>query len=109
MLVFHRWPGENALHRLQELGKPGAQDEVVIAALRAAQAVLVRGEEKGRESCLDWIRQCAREGEEEVGNWAYFTFLIVNFNSKIKNHTGHKRLCKQNLASGYEGRGFSLS
>ena len=46
MLVFHRWPGENALHRLQELGKPGAQDEVVIAALRAAQAVLVRGEEK---------------------------------------------------------------
>ena len=75
MLVFHRWPGENALHRLQELGKPGAQDEVVIAALRAAQAVLVRGEEKGRESCLDWIRQCAREGEEEVGNRAHFPFF----------------------------------
>ena len=75
MLVFHRWPGENALHRLQELGKPGAQDEVVIAALRAAQAVLVSGEEKGRESCLDWIRQCAREGEEEVGNRAYFPFF----------------------------------
>ena len=62
-----RWPGEDALHRLQELGRPGAQDEVVIAALRAAQAVLVRGEEKGRESCLDWMQQCARKGEGEVG------------------------------------------
>ena len=62
-----RWPGEDALHRLQELGRPGAQDEVVIAALRAAQAVLVRGEEKGRESCLDWMQQCARNGEGEVG------------------------------------------
>ena len=62
-----RWPGEDALHRLQKLGRPGAQDEVVIAALRAAQAVLVRGEEKGRESCLDWMQQCARKGEGEVG------------------------------------------
>merc|ERR1719193_679893 len=61
-----RWPGENALQRLQDLGKPGAQDEVVIAALRAAQAVLVRGEEKGRQSCLDWIQQCVREGNGEV-------------------------------------------
>ena len=83
MLVFHRWPGENALHRLQELGKPGAQDEVVIAALRAAQAVLVRGEEKGRESCLDWIRQCAREGEEEVGK-INSSFLKVQIYSHLQ-------------------------
>ena len=54
------------MQRLQDLGKPGAQDEVVIAALRAAQAVLVRGEEKGRQSCLDWIQQCVREGNGEV-------------------------------------------
>jgi len=61
-----RWPGEDALLRLQVLGRPGGQDEVVIAALRAAQAVLVEGEEKGRESCLEWMQQCAREGEGEV-------------------------------------------
>ena len=61
-----RWPGEDALHRLQDLGKPAAQDEVVIAALRAAQAVLVRGEDKGKQSCLDWIQQCTREGKGEA-------------------------------------------
>ena len=66
-----RWPGEDALHRLQELGRPGAQDEVVIAALRAAQSVLVRGEEKGRESCIDWMQQCASEGDGEVGTFDF--------------------------------------
>ena len=65
------------MHRLQELGRPGAQDEVVIATLRAAQAVLVRGEENGRESCLEWIHQCTREGEGQVD--ILFTF-IANLN-----------------------------
>ena len=71
-----RWPGEDALLRLQVLGRPGGQDEVVIAALRAAQAVLVEGEEKGRESCLEWMQQCAREGEGEVSLSCFLLFII---------------------------------
>ena len=66
-----RWPGEGSLHRIQELGKPGAEDQVVIAALGAAQAVLVGGEEEGRETCLEWVQRWAKEGNGEVGNWAW--------------------------------------
>ena len=62
-----RWPGEGSLHRIQELGKPGAEDEVVIAALGAAQAVLVGGEEEGRETCLEWVQKWVKEGNGEVG------------------------------------------
>ena len=56
------------MRRIQELGKPGAEDEVVIAALGAAQAVLVEGEEEGRETCLEWVQRWAMEGNGEVGN-----------------------------------------
>ena len=77
-----RWPGEDALHRLQELGKPGSQDEVVIAALRAAQAVMVGGEEKGRQSCLDWIQQFAGEGNGEVSNEHFVSLSLFNISSR---------------------------
>ena len=33
----------------------------------AAQAVLVGGEEEGRETCLEWVRRWAKEGNGEVG------------------------------------------
>jgi len=77
-----RWPGEGSLHRIQELGKPGAEDEVVIAALGAAQAVLVGGEEEGRETCLEWVQKWVKEGNGEVSLRAGDVAAVVGLVAK---------------------------
>ena len=61
-----RWPSEGALARLEALGRASGEVEVVVATLRAAQAILVRGGEEGAEGCLAWVAGCREEGEEEV-------------------------------------------
>lgn len=61
-----RWPAEGALTRLEALGRASGEVEVVVATLRAAQAILVRGGEEGAEGCLAWVAGCREEGQEEV-------------------------------------------